>query len=417
MSGSYDSLCGVGMARNSFFWFVASMILIHMEVQLIVPSFPELREYYQVNDYWISLLVSANMIGFCIASPIYGVLYSRIGAKNSYLLGSAIFLFASLGCVFLPPYFIFMSLRFFQGFGGAVASVVGFSEAVKGNNEAQISWRIGLLNGFVSFAIAAGPILGNIVQAYFSFRGNLSLIVVFASINFMMMYFMMSPRSNKSKEPIQHKKSWNGFLFCIKNRLFVCSILTKDVVISAYLIYFSWSSLIFVGKWKISSFAYGGGNFLIVICYSLITLSSDKLRRICSVHSYLGIAFFAWIFSVILSFYVDENNQVTAFSTSLSAVILFSIASALVVQYLFTTAFIGVSSYKEYASSIAAISRFSIPAFSLALWGKVFPPSWDGVCHGFVFFGCLGALGVFTITKYRFRIKLSSYPSTLKVRP
>ncbi|MDD9950010.1 MAG: MFS transporter [Zetaproteobacteria bacterium] len=398
------------MHKDPFAWLVVSMILIHSEVQLIIPSFPELGNFFAVSDYRVSLFVTSNMLGFCLGSPFYGVLCDKWGIRRCYLFGSSVFLIGCLGCFLVTTYDLFCVFRFVQGIGAAVAGVVGFSQASKAGDEQKVAFRLGVLNGVVTFALAGGPVLGNILQSYFGAVGNLTCILCFAVINLILIWRVL-PADDTSNllQQQQQQQGWNGYLQCLRNPVFMLSILTKDLAVSAYLIYFSWSAFVLVDQWGMSSYEYGVVQFLIVVSYSVVTLFAGRLWTRFGPGSYILVSLSAWLVAWICASQVVEPVT-EIFAANFWSIVCYSVGGALAVQFLFITAFMGVEGYKSQASAVAAVSRFSFPALALALWGRVYPPSWLGVRMALAVFATFASLGLLCVLKLRGSQHVSGKP-------
>ena len=67
-------------------------LLAGMEFDLFVPSFPELKNDFQISAFLLELSLTLNFIGFCISLFIVGNLADLYGRKPIILLGLFIFI-------------------------------------------------------------------------------------------------------------------------------------------------------------------------------------------------------------------------------------------------------------------------------------------------------------------------------------
>lgn len=74
-------------------------ILAGAEVDLFVPSFPDIQDTFNLSTFMTELLLGVNLIAYCITSLIVGNLGDRYGRKPIIILGLLIF---NLGSLFIP---------------------------------------------------------------------------------------------------------------------------------------------------------------------------------------------------------------------------------------------------------------------------------------------------------------------------
>ncbi len=66
-------------------------ILVGAEIDLFVPSFPEIQTIFNISTFEVELLLGVNFIGHCITSLIVGNLGDRFGRKAIIIIGLIIF--------------------------------------------------------------------------------------------------------------------------------------------------------------------------------------------------------------------------------------------------------------------------------------------------------------------------------------
>ena len=60
------------MIKNLPFLLVVSLLACCVEVDISVPSFPDISNYFNISDGLTQMTVAINFLGFCISSAIYG---------------------------------------------------------------------------------------------------------------------------------------------------------------------------------------------------------------------------------------------------------------------------------------------------------------------------------------------------------
>lgn len=154
-------------------------LLTGMEFDLFVPSFPELKNLFDLSAFWVEALLSVNFIGFCLSLFFVGTLADRYGRKQIILLGLLIFILGSLFCLLAPSYPILLIGRFLQGVGIAAPSILSFLLISDLYPIKQQQYLIAMLNAIMNVAVATAPIAGSYITLYFQWRGNFTALLAF----------------------------------------------------------------------------------------------------------------------------------------------------------------------------------------------------------------------------------------------
>ncbi len=71
-----------------FFTALCIALLAGMEVDLFVPSFPELTHVFQLTPFMVQLTLSLNFIAYCTCALFTGALGDRFGRRPVLLWGA-----------------------------------------------------------------------------------------------------------------------------------------------------------------------------------------------------------------------------------------------------------------------------------------------------------------------------------------
>lgn len=105
---------------------VIIMILSAMEIDICVPSFPEIQSVYGISSSAVEFLLGINLLAHGIGALVAGNLGDRYGRKPIILSGLALFLFGSLTCALAQSYSMLLAGRLFQGIGIACPTVLAY---------------------------------------------------------------------------------------------------------------------------------------------------------------------------------------------------------------------------------------------------------------------------------------------------
>jgi DHA1 family bicyclomycin/chloramphenicol resistance-like MFS transporter len=134
-----------------------------LNMNMILPSLPSLSVYFAADYAVVQLAVSAYLALTAGLQLIVGPLSDRFGRRPVLLGAFAIFLVATLGCIFAPTIEIFLACRLAQA---AVASGIALSRAVVRDMvgpDAAAS-KIGYVTMGMSVAPMIGPMLGGFLD-------------------------------------------------------------------------------------------------------------------------------------------------------------------------------------------------------------------------------------------------------------
>lgn len=250
------------------------------EMELLVPSLPDMKRVFGVQDAQIQQLLTANFMGFLIGVLFAGPLCDSMGRKSILVIGSVGYLLASFLGALAPDFSVLMLARFLQGIamtGPIIAGGVLLLENTTGAS--QVFW-MSLANAAITFCMAIGPIAGSWVNTGFGYQGNLWCIVILGLVGILPSFFFVS----ESLEP-EKKKSFHisllfkGYFTLLKDWRFMSLAIPMCSLAAAYFVYVGVSALYMVDYLGIEESAFGRYQGPIVGCFSIVSLSSAKLMQ------------------------------------------------------------------------------------------------------------------------------------------
>ena len=83
------------------FLLIFALINSSIELEISAPSFPNIMQDFQTSESMVGLTITYNLVGFCLASLVYGPLSECFGRRKIMLNGNAILAIGALACVFV----------------------------------------------------------------------------------------------------------------------------------------------------------------------------------------------------------------------------------------------------------------------------------------------------------------------------
>lgn len=229
-------------------------ILGGAEVDLFVPSFPEIKSHFNVSTVLLEALLSVNFLGFCLSLFFVGGLADRMGRKPIILLGLVIFIIGSGLCSMASSYNILLMGRFLQGFGVAAPATLCFLIIADSYPISKQQYFMGVLNGLMNVAVAGAPVIGSYITMYFHWQGNfIALLALGIPVLVMTMLFVPQSKLAKIKEPI----SLSGYMPIFKSKPLMLLIGIAVFMCVPYWIFLGMSPILYMKDLGVSLEYYG----------------------------------------------------------------------------------------------------------------------------------------------------------------
>jgi MFS transporter, DHA1 family, multidrug resistance protein len=162
---------------------VISLIGCCMEIDLSIPSFPDMRAFFGASEAQVQNTLSVNFLAFCLSGLLYGPISEACGRKRVMLFGATGFLIGAVGCVCSGSIYQLMFWRFIQGFGASSTWVLAFVMITDKYSGDKAASYIGKINAYMTVFMASAPILGSLLINYFTWRANFSVVALLALIS------------------------------------------------------------------------------------------------------------------------------------------------------------------------------------------------------------------------------------------
>ncbi len=258
--------------------FVTVLVIILLagaEVDLFIPSFPDLIRQYNLSPALVQLTVSVNFLSYCITSLFVGSMGDRFGRRPVIIYSLLIFILGSIFCAFAPSFPLLVAGRFFQGIGMAGPAVLGYvviADTVPAEKQPGL---LGGLNGMVTLAMAVAPIIGSYINIAFGWRGNFIALLIL-SIIALLMAVLFVPNTVKPNPNIS--LSLKGYLPLLQSWKYMRIFLIICLPATSYWVFIAMGPIVYMEGLDVPIEHFGyyqgaiAGTFSIVSILSLFIL-------------------------------------------------------------------------------------------------------------------------------------------------
>ena len=253
-----------------FFTLVLMGILVGAEIDLFVPSFPELERVFHLTPFLVELTLGVNLIAHCISALIVGNLGDKYGRKSVIVSSLLVFTLGSLFCVFASEYYQLLLGRFFQGIGisgPAVLAYVILADMYSVEKQQKI---MGILNGIITLSMAFAPVVGSYVNLFFNWRGNFAVLLIIGIVALILSLVFIKKDAPRSNITLSLKE----YLPLFKSKKAIFFILTINLFGAVYWIFIGISPILYMDGLGVGLEQFGFYQGAIACAFSLTSFSS-----------------------------------------------------------------------------------------------------------------------------------------------
>lgn len=272
-----------------FITVIIMEILAGAEVDLFVPSFPDIQDTFNLSPFMTELLLGINLTAYCITSLIVGNLGDRYGRKPIIILGLLIFNLGSLFCVFSNNYESILLGRFLQGAGISAIAVLVYVVLADIYSVQEQQKLMGILNGTVALSMAVAPVIGSYINLFWGWHANFILLCILGFISLILGIFFIPKGQANNKIQISLKEYSPIF----KSPKAVYYILTMMFLAQGYWIFIGIAPILYMQDLEVSLEHFGLYQGSMAALFSIMSFTSGYCFKKFGIKNcfYFGIIF------------------------------------------------------------------------------------------------------------------------------
>lgn len=266
-------------------------LLTGMEFDLFVPSFPALQQDFHLSPSWVTALLSANFVGYCVSLVFLGDLADKCGRKLIMLLGLIIFVVGSAACLWPLSYTFLLMGRFLQGLGIAAPAILSFLVIADIYPLKDQQVIMGILNGSMNLAVAAAPVAGSYITHYFHWQGNFVVLLWSGIFVLVLTALFIPPNTAIQEKEAETIYGIRGYLSILQSRPLVLLMTNLLLTFVPYWIFVGISPLLFIKSLGVTlkyfgyyqgslAFAFGIGSIMYGFMIKHLECDQQSMLRI-----------------------------------------------------------------------------------------------------------------------------------------
>lgn len=142
-----------------------------------LPAMPSMADDLQTSPQLVSLTITMGMIGLALGQILIGPLSDKYGRRGPLVASMAIFVIASVACLFAPDVLTLNVLRVFQGLGGAGGIVLSKSVSTDMYSGEALAKFMAVLAAINGIAPVSAPVVGGLLMSVTGWRGIFAVLL------------------------------------------------------------------------------------------------------------------------------------------------------------------------------------------------------------------------------------------------
>ncbi len=187
--------------------FLALLAILSMlGTDIYLPALGEIQADLSSSMFLVGLSLTVYAAGTCVTQLLYGPVSDAIGRKPVLLFGLAVFVAATLGCMFAHDIAAFLAFRFLQAFGVCAATVLWqpIVTDVHGGDDARVRGIFGFVMSFVGISPALAPIAGGALAGAWGWRVTFAVLLALGMLMLLwsaLLYRETHPQARRAARP------------------------------------------------------------------------------------------------------------------------------------------------------------------------------------------------------------------------
>ena len=178
-----------------------------ISIDMYLPSLPAIAHDLHATAGQAQLTVAAFFTGLALGQLAYGPWSDRSGRRGPLLVGVALYLVATLGCLFAPSIEALIALRFLQALGGCAGSVIARA-CVRDRYEGhEVVHIFSLLMLVMGLAPILAPFLGGALLLVGSWRLIFAVLLVFGALTGLAVWLRLGESRSAETEANARRES------------------------------------------------------------------------------------------------------------------------------------------------------------------------------------------------------------------
>jgi DHA1 family bicyclomycin/chloramphenicol resistance-like MFS transporter len=240
---------------------------------MYLPAFPALAEFFNTGASFIQTSLMSTMIGIALGQLIIGPLSDKHGRVAPLMVSLAIFIIATLFCIYTQNITAFIILRLAQGLAcssGMVLSRAILTDIFTGR---ELAKSLSINTAVLGVTPTLAPVIGGLLLTFSQWQGVFVFLLVFGFFLLLLGLSLEETLPKAKRKTGSSLAALKNIAAVIKNKKYIAYVLIFAFAMALMFAYISSSPFIFQEHYGLSPLAYGiifGANALAQAAGALI---------------------------------------------------------------------------------------------------------------------------------------------------
>lgn len=255
---------------------ILSLVSGCIEVDISVPGFPDMAEYFKVSESVIQLTVAYNFLGFCLAALIYGPLSDIYGRRQLMIIGNGLLVLGAVGCVIAPTIELLLMARFVQGIGASASAVVVSAIIADVYQGQKMVKALTTMNSALTILMAIAPVMGGFINKAVGWWGNYTLVAAICALSWGILFFYL-PETKHERSDNGLAEIWCDYRKIMTNSRFIAHALVPTLLYACYITFVTCAPFLYIETFGLSVIAYALHQGAIVSSFTVMNFFSNAI--------------------------------------------------------------------------------------------------------------------------------------------
>ncbi|MCP4923224.1 MAG: multidrug effflux MFS transporter [bacterium] len=314
------------MSRALPIILITSMFVFCIEIDVSIPSFPDMVNFFGTSQAMVQSTLSLNFIAFFLSGLVYGPLSSAYGRRPIYIWGTVIFMIGSLGCAFSDTIEWMLGWRFFQGLGASSAGIITYAMIADVYKAEKAASFHGMMNATLTLAMAGAPILGGYLNQGFGWRAPYTFVGVASLLTF----FLLWARLPETLKEIPGKLCWESlrkdYFSVLSRRAFLVLMFAPSLFVAGYFGFVASLPFLYVTDRGMDLSELTLHQAVVILSFSVVSFFTGKINGWLGMMKSLFLGSFVSAFFALVLLYVGFQEMTPFWFTAVMFMLSMGIA-------------------------------------------------------------------------------------------
>ncbi|MCK9986754.1 MAG: MFS transporter, DHA1 family, multidrug resistance protein [Azoarcus sp.] len=251
-----------------------------LSTDFYLPALPSITSGLATDVAHAQLTLSVFLFGFAIGQLVYGPLSDRYGRRPVLLFGVAVYVVASVACVFAASIEALIAARFLQALGACAGPVLGRAVVRDIYGPHDSARMLSYVGTAMALAPLVGPVLGGWLAVWSGWRATFAFLVVYSALLLLAIaHLLRETNPHLNPQAGRPAEMWANFALLLKNSRYRGVLLCNALAYSGLFAFISGSPFVFIGMFGFTPQQMGFAFGVIVSGYMTGTTLSGRLSR------------------------------------------------------------------------------------------------------------------------------------------